>query len=351
VTASQAVMPLDDDAGVAVEMLTSGTTGKPKRIPIRFDTLEKAMAGLIAPGDKAAPDILAFPVGNISGLYYLVPSCVNVHPLVLLEKFSLDAWIDAVKRHRPAYCAVPPAAIRMMLDADVAPADVSSLTAVGVGAAPLDPEVQRQFEQRYGIPVLIGYGATEFGGVVAAWTLEDHQQFGAAKRGSVGRARPGAQLRIVDPADSRVLPAGAIGVLQAQVERIGPDWMSTTDLASIDEDGFLFLHGRSDEVINRGGFKIEPQKVETVLRQHPAVAEAAVVGCADPRLGQVPMAAIELRSGAERPTQEQIDAWMRQHLRPQEVPAGYLIVDSLPRTPSFKVRRAGVRELFDANQP
>lgn len=339
--------PVED--GIAIEMLTSGTTGAPKRIAIATDTLDRATADLIRAGAAAtAPDIVSFPIGNISGLYYLVPACANATPLVLLEKFGLDAWLQAVQRHRPPYCAVPPAGIRMLLDAEVPAQALAGLTAIGVGAAPLPTQTQVAFEQRYGLPILIGYGATEFCGVVAAWTLEDHQRHAAGKRGSVGRARPGVILRIVDADTGAPLPTGEVGVIEAQVERIGPGFVRTTDLGLLDEDGFLFLQGRADDVINRGGFKVQPQKVEALLRENAAVAEAAVVAVHDERLGDVPVAVIELRSGAAEPPRAELDALLRKHLRPPEVPAGYLFVPALPRTPSMKVRRVEVRALVDA---
>lgn len=338
--------------GIAIEMLTSGTTGAPKRIAIATDTLDRATADLIRAGASAtAPDIVSFPIGNISGLYYLVPACANATPLVLLEKFNLDAWLQAVQSHRPPFCALPPAGIRMLLDSEVAPQALTGLNAIGVGAAPLPAQTQSEFEQRFGIPILIGYGATEFCGVVAAWALEDHQRHAAAKRGSVGRARPGVILRIVDADSGAVLPAGSVGVIEAQVDRIGPGFVRTTDLGLLDEDGFLFLQGRADDVINRGGFKVHPQKIEMLLRENAAVAEAAVVARKDERLGDVPVAVIELRAGAAQPAAAELDALLRKHLRAPEVPANYLFVPALPRTPSMKVRRVEVRALVNEVGP
>lgn len=337
-------LPVAVDSDIAIEMLSSGTTGKPKRVGIRHTTLAKAAATMIRAGDDTpCVDILPFPISNISGLYYLIPACLNQLPLVLLERFRLPEWLQAVTTYRPAYCAVPPPAIRMILDQPVPKEDLEGLAAIGVGAAPLEPNVQAEFEARYGVPILIGYGATEFGGVVVAWTVEDHRQFIGSKRGSVGRVCAGVEVRIVDPQSHALRPVGEVGVLEARVERIGPDWVATTDLARLDEDGFVFIEGRADDTINRGGFKVQPEKVEAALRRHPSVVDAAVVGEDDPRLGQVPVAVIELSGNWQPPTQAELDALVRDYLQSQEAPVRYAAMTALPRTASMKVRRVEVR--------
>ena len=116
-----------------------------------------------------------------------------------------------------------------------------------------------EFERRYRIPLLWAYGATEFAGSACAWTPELYRQYGAAKRDSVGRPLPGVKVRIVDTDSGDEVKAGDKGFLEAQIEVVGPDWIRTTDLASIDPDGFVTIHGRADGAIIRGGFKILPE--------------------------------------------------------------------------------------------
>ena len=145
------------------------------------------------------------------------------------------------------------------------------------------------------------YGATEFAGAIAGWTLKDKKQWGPRKRGSVGRAHHGIELRIVDPDTGDVLPAGQTGLLEArgrQLPAADGAWLRTTDLATIDDDRFLFIRGRADDAINRGGFKIPPSVIEDALAAHPAVDEASAVALPDARLGQVPAAAVTLLSPA-----------------------------------------------------
>ncbi|MFT3754470.1 MAG: fatty acid--CoA ligase family protein [Pseudoxanthomonas sp.] len=357
VNATTSAVMTDSIDEVAIEMLTSGTTGAPKRIPIRWSTINAAAEDLIgtdpdrSAGVCAPPDVLPFPIGNISGLYYLIPAVGMGRRLVLLERFKLEHWLDAVRKHGSTYAAVPPAAISMLMDTGLQAGELGKLAAIGVGAAPLDPQLQARFEERFGVPVLIGYGATEFCGVVTTWTPDEHKQFIASKRGSVGRARPGISLRIIDRDSGQVCPIDAIGVIEARVPRIGPEFIRTTDLGRIDADGFLFLHGRADEVINRGGFKVEPAKITAVLCQHPAVADAGVVGMADERLGQVPAAAVELRANQPQPTEAELLDFLREKLRSTEIPAEIRIVKALPRTPSMKVRLADLRTLFAQPKP
>ena len=333
----------------AFSLLSSGTTGAPKNIPISWQTLNAAAgdAATTYAGSASAeaPILLLHPLGNIAGLSYVVPALVRGQPIVLIEKFDAKEWALAVRQYRPVRSALPPAALRMVLDAKIAPSDLRSLTLIAVGGAGLEPKLQDKFEARYNIPVLTAYGATEFGGVIATWPLSDYQKLGKSKRGSCGRAVANVEIRIVDPTSGALLPAGEPGLLEAKVGRIGPDWIRTNDLASLDSDGFLYAHGRADGAINRGGFKIAPEVVARALARHPAVSEAAVVGIADDRLGEIPVAAVELVRG-QSASVETLREWLRDQLLAYQVPAEIIIVAALPRNHSMKVSLAEVRGLF-----
>ncbi len=166
------------------------------------------------------------------------------------------------------------------------------------------------------------------------------------KRGSVGRAHAGCDLRIVDQTSGAPLASDAVGLLEVRAAQLGgTEWIRTTDLARLDADGFLWIVGRADQTILRGGMKIQPDVVRTALERDPAVRAAAVIGVDDERLGQVPVAAVELRDGCAATPDELIER-ARAHLAPYELPAEVRIVDALPRTPSAKVELAGVRALF-----
>jgi long-chain acyl-CoA synthetase len=136
--------------------------------------------------------------------------------------------------------------------------------------------------------------------------------------------------------------------LEAKVAAISPDWIRTTDIASIDADGFVTLHGRADGAINRGGFKILPETVRRVLISHPAVRDACVVGVPDKRLGQVPFAAIEVPPGQSVPADDELKDLVRQSLPVYNVPVAFAAVDELPRNPALKVSLPAVAALYDA---
>jgi long-chain acyl-CoA synthetase len=151
---------------------------------------------------------------------------------------------------------------------------------------------------------------------------------------------------VLDAATGKEMTAGEEGLIEVVAPRIGPDWIRTTDIGLIDEDGFLFLRGRSDGAIMRGGFKLLPETIERALTTHPAVAAAAVVGVVDDRLGQVPAAVIQLKPGAAKPSIEALNRHLRDRVYATHIPTRYLFVDSLPRTPSMKVDQPAVRALF-----
>jgi acyl-CoA synthetase (AMP-forming)/AMP-acid ligase II len=191
--------------------------------------------------------------------------------------------------------------------------------------------------------VLTSYAAPEFGGGVAAWTYADHQKYWQDKRGSVGRANPGALLRVVDD-DGNPLGPDEPGLLEVKPAQLGPsaDWMRTTDTARIDDDGFLWILGRADQAIIRGGFKVMPDDVRAALESHPAVLGAAVVGRPDDRLGETPVAVVELRESASADADELVD-YLRNRLAGYEIPTEIIIVDVIPRTPSGKPDLSAIR--------
>jgi acyl-coenzyme A synthetase/AMP-(fatty) acid ligase len=238
-----------------------------------------------------------------------------------------------------------PTALRMVYDADVDPGVFGGVRSVISGTAPLDPELAEAFTARYGVPVLSSYAATEFGGGVAGWNLADHERYAATKRGSVGRAHAGCALRVVDPDDGTPLPVGAVGLLEVQADQLETDdWVRTTDLARLDDDGFLWIVGRADQTILRGGYKVQPETVRSALERHPSVHEAAVVGLDDARLGAVPVAAVERVAGHEVDA-DAVLAVAATHLARYEIPVVVVVVDALPRTASGKADLATVRAL------
>jgi acyl-CoA synthetase (AMP-forming)/AMP-acid ligase II len=347
--------------GVAVEMLTSGTTGAPKRVPLTYETLVRVLDGT-KHYERNRDDelrlrrgviIVNSPMVHLGGLFRIL-QCVNDgRAFCLLERFGVEPWADAVRRHRPRTVSLVPAALRMVLEAGLDPDDLSSVRSVVSGTAPLSADDADAFFEQYGVPVLIAYAATEFGGGVAGWNLTDHERFWSAKRGSVGRAHAGCELRVVDPGTGEPLGPDQEGLLEVKARQMGdaPDWIRTTDLARLDADGFLWIVGRADQAVIRGGFKVRPEDVRLAIESHPGVRGAAVIGVADARLGAVPVAAVERRSDlGDRSDDELLDdlaEYLAERLAPYELPTRIEVVEVLPRTDSGKVDLTAVRAILD----
>jgi acyl-CoA synthetase (AMP-forming)/AMP-acid ligase II len=344
--------------GVVATVLTSGTTGPPKRVAITQADLE---AALVAASNHAgvaedpvgerlrlrrAVSIVSMPLSHISGLWGVISAAAGGRQLAILERFDPWQWAAMVRAHKPAVANLQPTPLRMVLDVEIPRDWLESLRAVLVGTAPLDPAVADEFTATYGVPTLTMYGATEFAGAVAAWTLTDYRQYWADKRGSVGRAYPGAELRVVDPSTGSPVAADCTGVLEVRLRSRGNnDWVRTTDYAHLDGDGFLWVEGRADNAINRGGFKVLPATIERALRAHPGVRDAVAIGMPDRRLGQIPMAAVVARPEADVDEAELI-RWCRDRLAPYEVPLHVAVISELPLTASMKVDVLQLRRSF-----
>lgn len=353
-------VPAAGDSDVLFEMFTSGTTGAPKRVPLTRLQVEASLGAALLHNNRGvsrerstltgAVGLVTLPVVHIGGLWTLLQALTTARPFVLLPKFSVGGWHRVVRQYRPKLVGLPPPAIRSVLDSGIPREDLSSIRAVNAGTSPVDPALVDQFLECYGIPILIVYGATEFTGAVAGWTLTDFRAHWRDKRGSVGRAFPGVRLRVVGE-DGQELPAGTSGRLHVATPQAGRggDWVETSDLAHLDPDGFLYIAGRADDVIIRGGFKIAPETVVKALRTHPDVVDAAVAGLPDIRLGHVPVAAVELTPGAVTDP-SQLAQHCRTSLTPYEVPAQIFIIDELPRGEALKVDRRRLIELLQQHR-
>ncbi len=341
--------------GIAVLMLTSGTTGRPKRIRLTLRSLISATTSQLSRRSsdsllevKSTPTLISNPISHISGLFFVVSSIMEARPIVILERFSVEYWADMVEKHRIRYTSIVPAAIRMVYDSGLLKSKLSSLSALGSGASSLPVDLQRTFEEKYDIPILLVYGATEFSGAIAGWTLPLHKSFIGSKIGSVGRAFDGVDLRVVDSVSGEQLPSNESGVLEVRGSQFDSEgsWTRTTDIAVIDDDAFVWIKGRTDAAINRGGFKILPEEIEAILRQFPPVADAVVVGIEDDRLGEVPVAAVELRPTMTASDEEILD-YLRGSLPSYKVPVRIISLPELPRSGALKVRIKDVKDLFE----
>jgi long-chain acyl-CoA synthetase len=340
--------------GVALLVGTSGTTGEPRRIPVTYSTLAGTVESVRRLAKRQVArlrlreesTLICFPYTSLSGVLPQLIALVSGRRTVLLERFEPHQAAALVAEHKMTSLALNPTAMHMLLEADVDPALLETVRYVRSGSAPLRPNLAAEFEQRYGVAVLQSYGQTEVGGEVVGWSPADHRRFGDAKRGSVGRAHPHIQVCVVrrggQPGEE--LPLGETGELWLRNTLTHDDWHRTGDLARLDADGFLWIEGRADDVIIRGGFNIVPAALERVLEMHPAVVEAVVVARQDDRLGQVPVAFVVLRHDAECDEEELLQL-CREHLEPYQVPSAVVSLPSLPRNDVGKPHLPSLRSL------
>jgi long-chain acyl-CoA synthetase len=338
-------------AGVAVLIGTAGTTGVPKRVPVTYEAISASLAGTRSmaggkgqQGLRTDVTLVPFPMVHMSGIIPLLITLQTGRRVALMQKFVAPEAARLIREHEMTSVALNPTTLSMLLDPEIDPADLATLRYVRSGSAPLSADLAAAIEERFDVVVMQAYGQTETGGEVIGWKAADHREFGAAKRGSVGRPHAGIEARIVEPGadpDAGGLAGDASGELWLHGVRGRDGWHRTGDMAHIDDDGFVWIEGRADDVIICGGFNIAPLAVEHALTRHPGVVEAAVVGVPDSRLGEMPVAVVVPRGDGT--TEEELTAWCREQLEPYQVPRGYVFSDALPRNDVGKVHRPSTR--------
>lgn len=342
----------------AVLLTTSGTTGAPKGIPLSEWQLVHAARRVarhhrFGPGERGYTPLPLFHVNaQVMGLLTTV---ISGNSLVIDRRFSAGDYWDRVRRWQPTWLNTVPA-ILASLAREPAPPDAVAgrIRFARSASAPLSRDVQRDFTAHTGIGVLETYGMSEAAGQITANPLDPLLR----RDGSVGlpveiglvvtrpdgtEAPPGerGEVRLRGPqVVSQYLELDGLG------ERIRPartpdDRLPTGDVGALDEDGYLTLAGRLDDVINRGGEKIYPQEIEDVLRAHPAVTAVAVVSAPDERLGQVPVAFVTGRPDAG--LAQALHGWCAHRLARHKRPAVIEVTPSLPLGPTGKVLRRELR--------
>jgi long-chain acyl-CoA synthetase len=342
---------------LAALLYTGGTTGRAKGVMLTADNLWSVSAARQSVVESAGTrDVLVpLPMSHVFGLINALSRLHVSQPgtLHLMTRFDPAGWLDVIERDRVAASAVVPSMLQMLLAQPLERRDLSALTYVTSGGAPLAPGVRREFEQR--VPtarVCDGYGCTE---VTSTATMSPPD---ARRDGSVGTALPGIALRI-EAADGGVLPAGEDGEVcvrspgvmagywrdpEATAVVVRDGWLRTGDIGHVDEDGYLYVVDRSKDLIIRGGFNVYPRDVEDVLLQHPSVAAVAVVGRPDPVLGEEVVAFVQ----ASGPVDEnELLEFAGRHLARTKHPREVRLVDAVPLTSVGKTDRKALRRLLE----
>jgi long-chain acyl-CoA synthetase len=352
----------DDD--LAALLYTGGTTGRSKGVPLTHANLfwcgSSSRQAAESPDDALASTLLPLPLAHAYGL---LVTCIGMHQpephqSFLMRWFDAKGWVELAATHQVTRSALVPSMIQMLLAQPLEDYDLSAMSAVSSGAAPLAADVRDEFETRVpGCIVYEGYGCTESASIISSSPL------GGRRKGSVGLPVPGCEVTIRDESDQE-LPAGADGEICVRSPGImsgywqSPDatattlvngWLHTGDIGHADDDGYLYVVDRKKDLIIRGGFNVYPRDVEDALLAHPGVAMAGVVGRPDNRLGEEVVAFVSLREGATV-SQDELTTYAKEHLAANKYPREIRIVDQVPLTSVGKLDRKRLRDLMRTPQ-
>jgi long-chain acyl-CoA synthetase len=344
-------MATREPTDTAVIVYTSGTTGRPKGAELTHIQL---YMNADIPGrlfDVQPDDIVitVLPLFHVFGLSSILDVCVRFGcTMSLIPRFTPAAVLTAIQRDRATiFEGVPTMFADLLAYPDLDRYDLSSLRVAISGGASIPAPVLDAFEDRFGLVILEGYGMTE-----TASTTTFNPSAEERRPYSVGKAIWGTQTQVWD-SEGRPLPPGPENVgevvtrglhvmkgylhnPEATASAFTCDWLHTGDLGYFDEDGFLFIVSRKKELIIRGGYNVYPSEIENVLHAHPAVAEAAVVGIPDERLGEEVMAVVILRPAMDLLEQE-LRSYCRERLAAYKCPRVFQFRSELPKNTLGKV--------------
>jgi long-chain acyl-CoA synthetase len=339
-----------DDDDTALILYTSGTTGTPKGAELTHENLRSATQISVDLVDSGPETVTfgALPLFHVFGLTSGLNSCVRVGAcLTLLPRFEPGKALEIVQRDKvTTFLGVPTMYAAMLHHDDHDSFDTSSLDLCVSGGAAMPVEILRGFEEAFDCKILEGYGMSETC-AIASFNRPDRER----KPGSIGIPVPGVEMKLVD-GDGKEVPQGEVGEIlirgpvvmksywnreDATAETVDDGgWLHSGDMATIDEDGYYFIVDRKKDMIIRGGFNVYPRELEEVLYEHPAVAEAAVIGIEHESLGEEVAAAVALKQGQEA-TVEELRDYVKQRVAAYKYPRLVWITDSLPKGPTGKI--------------
>jgi acyl-CoA synthetase (AMP-forming)/AMP-acid ligase II len=357
-----------DPESVAVVLFTSGTTSQPKAVELSHNNLTSYVTGTVEfesaePSDAA---LICVPPYHIAGVGAALSNLYAGRKMVYLPNFDADEWVRLIDAEQVTTATVVPTMLdRIVTALEAGSQKLPSLRNLAYGGSKVGlPLVRRALGLLPHVGFVNAYGLTETSSTIAVLTPDDHREAHAAlstadaavakRLGSVGRPVPGIELQIRDE-HGTVLGRGESGELFVRGEQVSgrytgigsvldaDGWFPTRDVALLDEDGYLFVSGRSDDTIIRGGENIAPAELEEVLIEHSHVRDVAVVGVDDPQWGQAIVAVVVPAAGID-PDPEELREHVRKSLRGSRTPDRVVFRDELPTTPTGKVLRREIAE-------
>ncbi|MBX6390669.1 MAG: long-chain fatty acid--CoA ligase [Frankia sp.] len=354
-----------DGDSPAVVLFTSGTTAAPKAVILRNSNLFAYVTSTVE-FSGASPDdaaLVSVPPYHVAGIGSVLSNLYAGRRTLHLPTFDPASWLELVRTEGVTTAMVVPTMLARLVDhLDGAPANVPTLASLAYGGARMPrPVLERALAAFPDTGFVNAYGLTETSSTITLLSPEDHRAAIApdadeatrARLGSAGRAVPGIELQVRGD-DGKPVGPNEEGELFVRGEQVSGEyaglgstlddegWFPTRDRAYLDEEGYLFIAGRGDDTIIRGGENVAPAEIEDVLIEHPEVKEAAVVGMPDDEWGERIAAAVVLVAGSSL-TGEELRAWARTRLRSSKTPDEIAVVPELPYTPTGKLLRRQVR--------
>jgi long-chain acyl-CoA synthetase len=362
---SEPAAEFPDPESVAIVLFTSGTTSAPKAVELSHNNLTSYVTGTVEFESAEASDaaLICVPPYHIAGVSAALSNLYAGRKMVYLPNFDADEWVRLVEAERVTTATVVPTMLdRIVTVLEGGGHELPSLRSLAYGGSKVGlPLVRRALELLPHVGFVNAYGLTETSSTIAVLGPDDHREAHSAsaehvakRLGSVGRPVPGIELQIRGE-DGKVLGPGETGELFVRGEQVSgrytgigsvldeDGWFPTRDVALLDEDGYLFISGRSDDTIIRGGENIAPAELEEVLIEHAHVRDVAVVGVEDPQWGQAIVAVVVPVAGID-PDPEELREHVRKSLRGSRTPDRVVFRDELPTTPTGKVLRREIVE-------
>ena len=363
----------DDDPTVL--MYTAGTTGLPKGVPQTHSSYSFYVLQNVNPPDPeiAESNLLTMPLYHVAGMQAMLAAIYGGRTIALMKQFETKEWFETAQQERVTRAMLVPTMLkRIVEDPDFNKYDLSNIRVITYGAAACPSEVLKKTIERFpGRALINAFGGTETSSTIAMLRAEDQIITGKETEEerekkfkrlatSIGIPLDDVEVQIRDE-EGLVLPMGETGELVVRGPRImkgywkdeektkkaftTDGWYRTGDKAYLDEEGYIYLCGRADDMIVRGGENISPEEVENVLYTHPKVEEAAVIGVPDPEWGSELMAVVVLKKG-QTATEEEIIEFCRDKLAGFKRPRYVSFVDELPKTSTGKILRRTLRDQY-----